>query len=246
MKDIKRELVDIRKILNLEDAIWQNLPDHLLLLAFLPAEGYNILPYQYIKLLEESSYVTSYEIYEFYGDAILQLIISKYLFDNTKIMYKSNGKPGIYSKYRMAIVNNINLYCMMNKKGLCQKIISQYTMTYKKCADVFEAILGILYYYLDTILERDDAFTIIYNWTIETWNIKQIVSNLLNSNSTGCLINNGWSDWSDWNECSTTCGTGTQNRTRKCLIPYNSRKKNPCYGAEEEIRKCDNNSGCEY
>ncbi|XP_069118839.1 thrombospondin-1-like [Argopecten irradians] len=34
-----------------------------------------------------------------------------------------------------------------------------------------------------------------------------------------CPIDGAWSTWDDWGPCSTTCGNGTQQRTRNCSDP---------------------------
>uniref|UniRef100_A0A1E1WR81 EGF-like domain-containing protein n=1 Tax=Pectinophora gossypiella TaxID=13191 RepID=A0A1E1WR81_PECGO len=49
-----------------------------------------------------------------------------------------------------------------------------------------------------------------------------------------------WSMWSKWSQCSTTCGVGTQARTRRC------KSKARCVGDNVQIRKCSNLPKCDY
>ena len=44
--------------------------------------------------------------------------------------------------------------------------------------------------------------------------------------------------WSEWGDCSTTCGEGTRNRTRKCVAPYE------CIGSVTQFKPCADNPTC--
>ena len=43
-----------------------------------------------------------------------------------------------------------------------------------------------------------------------------------------------WAKWSTWSKCTTTCGKGTQTRSRKCL-----NKNGKCKGKYDEKAECD-------
>ena len=48
----------------------------------------------------------------------------------------------------------------------------------------------------------------------------------------------GWGHWSAWGECSRTCGTGAQFRSRQCDNPRPAYGGQPCVGDREEYRLC--------
>ncbi|XP_065671429.1 uncharacterized protein LOC100203937 isoform X14 [Hydra vulgaris] len=60
------------------------------------------------------------------------------------------------------------------------------------------------------------------------------------SNQT-CAANSisNWSDWSSWSNCTVTCGSGTKNRTRMCIVTVE-----PCVGNTTDISDCYSNLTC--
>ena len=52
-------------------------------------------------------------------------------------------------------------------------------------------------------------------------------------------------EWSEWSGCSTTCGQGTQTRTRKCLGPNKCANGKEANEVEEQTRSCKVNPKCE-
>lgn len=66
-------------------------------------------------------------------------------------------------------------------------------------------------------------------------------------NSQACLPNGQpsrttnepqWSDWTPWNQCSVSCGGGSQARYRRCQTPQNTIAFS-CPGKTMDIRHCD-------
>ena len=51
-------------------------------------------------------------------------------------------------------------------------------------------------------------------------------------------VHGGWTVWSQWSACSTTCGTGTQERNRECSNPPPQHGGNDCTGDSDERRSC--------
>jgi len=52
----------------------------------------------------------------------------------------------------------------------------------------------------------------------------------------------GWTSWSGWGTCSSTCGIGTQSRTRTCQNPLASALNSSCTGDSTDYRTCTNSS----
>jgi len=65
---------------------------------------------------------------------------------------------------------------------------------------------------------------------------------LRNSTISSCIFQKNENEWSDWSECSESCGSGFQVRTRKLFCKV---KKN-CKDEEKETRQCQiRNNQCE-
>ncbi|XP_013411295.1 uncharacterized protein LOC106174328 isoform X9 [Lingula anatina] len=64
-------------------------------------------------------------------------------------------------------------------------------------------------------------------------------------NTQGCPVNGGYSQWSSWGTCSSTCGGGSQTRTRTCTNPTPAFNGNDCsgLGPNSETQQC-NTQGC--
>ncbi|KAM5147900.1 hemicentin-1 [Mantella aurantiaca] len=55
-----------------------------------------------------------------------------------------------------------------------------------------------------------------------------------------CPVDGSWLDWSPWEECSKTCGSGKQTRTRVCKIPSGEEEGKMCDGKAIDTRVCNN------
>uniref|UniRef100_A0A182W963 Dicer-2 n=1 Tax=Anopheles minimus TaxID=112268 RepID=A0A182W963_9DIPT len=69
------------------------------------------------------SLTSSYQQLEFLGDAVLDFLISMYIFERNPTM-----SPGQLTDLRSALVNNVNLACILVRYGLHQYILSQSPM----------------------------------------------------------------------------------------------------------------------
>ncbi|KAL5251920.1 hypothetical protein ACHWQZ_G014901 [Mnemiopsis leidyi] len=58
-------------------------------------------------------------------------------------------------------------------------------------------------------------------------------------NTHHCPIDGGWSNYGGWTECTETCGTGTQTRTRTCTNPAPLYGGADCTGTAEETQECN-------
>ncbi len=140
-----------------------NIPDDLLLLAL-------------SKLPRDKSLITKYgssdyNRLEFLGDAVLDLIVADVLFHNFSITTSKE-----LSIMRSKMVQNISLTCLSEHKGLCDLIIP-YRHGDKDCADVFEALIGAIYYYLKPTYNNPLEF-ILY-WLNKEFNFSAIIDYLL-------------------------------------------------------------------
>ena len=56
---------------------------------------------------------------------------------------------------------------------------------------------------------------------------------------TNISVDGGWSGYDEWTECTETCGTGTQTRTRTCTNPAPLYGGADCTGTAEETQDCN-------
>ena len=71
-----------------------------------------------------------------------------------------------------------------------------------------------------------DVFSLSYSEQMQNNEIKQHQMRLN-------LTLTVWTSWSSWGQCSQTCGTGVQHRTRNCTKPQQG-----CDGSDTETRQC--------
>ena len=53
------------------------------------------------------------------------------------------------------------------------------------------------------------------------------------------LVDGGFSVWTDWDTCTSTCGGGTQARTRDCSSPTPAHGGANCSGDTSESQSCN-------
>jgi len=63
-------------------------------------------------------------------------------------------------------------------------------------------------------------------------------------NKKACPLDGAWSEWTLWTDCSKTCGTGKQVRTRKCDNPRPTNGGEKCEGEKKEAKDCQIVSDC--
>ncbi len=173
----------IKKALRLDMVPWLELPDDLLEMAFRPS---NIIITKKLSASLKNKYgMTNLESLEFIGDAVLELAATQI------IIQKSLGSPGHMTEKRQQLVRNTTLFCLMTRLNLCD-LTERRTKKYKikDCADILEAVIGVLYYYLFYIKKLPDYMNILQNY-IETYLYDPIVLSNLFENGTSldqCII----------------------------------------------------------
>ena len=52
-------------------------------------------------------------------------------------------------------------------------------------------------------------------------------------------VNGNWGEWSDYGDCSRSCDTGQQTRTRQCNNPPAVNGGQDCVGDDTEVMDCN-------
>ena len=122
-----------------------------------------------------------HEKFEFYGDRIISAINATQLLVND---YHSIGKI-----INIAGQNKVFI-CLMKNKNLCRGFFHNKPLRGKSCADTFEAIIGLLYWYLEkTYGSRFDTLQYVEQWLNSVWNFDKILSEVAN-NRPACIPKN--------------------------------------------------------
>lgn len=171
-----------------------NIPDDLLLLSLI--KNYKLNSNDQNKLLKYYGSI-NFERLEFLGDAVLDLIIADILFINFTL-----ATPGKLTIIKSILVKNASLNCLSSKKQLCSLILKNdiYITSNKECADVFEAILGALYYYLKD--NHKDPLGFITYWLNKEFNFDDLIVYAINNPniSNTCQYINNTTDIDEINE----------------------------------------------
>lgn len=122
----------------------------------------------------------NYERYEFVGDAVLKMILTDHIY-----MENKNKQENAYdlATKRKDLENNKIQACYMEQfENACLHIIKDVdiAVNFKDCADVFEAIIGMIYIYLRTKKKmKYECMEIIQDWLTNNINIyeKNILCN---------------------------------------------------------------------
>ena len=176
----------IRKQLNLNAYPFRLIPDDFILLLFTSETDIqtDFQSYLYAKYGH-----SNYESFEFIGDTVLNFIVIHIM-----IKMKVITSPDLGTKIKNMVTKNQTLGCLLDYKFLCNERTpgsNRYEKSksnLNKCADVFEAIIGGLYWYLDTELKLPDAISVIEEWLTSNWPFKQIIFQAARFNKITCPI----------------------------------------------------------
>lgn len=162
------QMNQIRAILNLTHAPYDEIPDNLLYLSFIP-KGTKIDPSRF-----EEYNLRDNDLLEFLGDAILDVIVAQYL----SLFNLDN-----YSCFLRHIVSNVVLTCLMEQKKLCDPF---FRVQAKACADRLEAIVGMIYYYFGELNLNNDSLQIVANWFYSTFDMNRLINEINQRGRTNC------------------------------------------------------------
>lgn len=218
----------IKQLLNLTDPIWNDLTPDLLYPSFYPRRATRLLSPETIARRSQTTGRADYENLEFLGDAVLEQILTLFVV-NRQADYT---KPIQY--YIKVLGRNITLYCYANLKQICG-LAPVETTNWKECADILEAIVGALYWYL-YVQQRlgYQAIEYLYHWFVQTFPVQETLDNLIAFGSTRCRVDGGFTGWSPWSACT----EGVQARFRSCSNPAPSYGGHPCEGPTMETQNC--------
>jgi len=184
------------------------------------------------------------ELYEYVGDSVVHMIVTDMLLSHFS---NPNMSPYFLTDIRGIIESNKLFAYMMEKRTLCKTDQSQfqlykkgYTSSEKKCADTFEAIVGLFYVYLRSRHNSFKPLDIIHEWICDVFYLDKILDGLVEFKNAYDIVDELYgntprlSNWSEWSQCDKD---RKQIRERKCL-------SGKCKDQLEE-RHCEGYSECD-
>jgi len=148
----------------------QNIPDDLILLSMIK-ELPEDTPENILNNFKEKYGSNDYDRLEFLGDSVLYLITAEILFNNFDVV--SSGDLTIT---RAKIVRNVSLACLMAQTSICDLVIGN--PDDKTCADIFESIVGAIYYHLRST-GQSNIIDFIKIWLNQAWNYENILTHII-------------------------------------------------------------------
>ena len=178
-------LNEIRKRLKLNSSPFQALDDDLLRLAFTPRDV--ALPKEIAEKIIKYFGTSNYEFFETFGDKILDVIIINL------VLWQARSRPEMFglspsliipgglspfqlNKWRMIIGSNTNLECLMDTYNVCvlvERLIGR-RLKVKECADMLEALIGVLYVYLEFLIRHPNSIGELTKWFTSVWSIEAL------------------------------------------------------------------------
>lgn len=160
----------VKNKLGLTDTWWEEIDSYWLFLVFTTEEISYTFSQEFRSYLIEEYGVANLERFEFYGDRVMSVIVTYRLLEiNFWFLITRNV-------ISLSTTNKV-FECMMDNKGLCDGFFHGQMIKGKQCADIFEAIIGLLYWYLEET--RDHNFNIlgyINKWLNRVWNYDKVIA----------------------------------------------------------------------
>nr|WIL04707.1 ribonuclease III [Cedratvirus duvanny] len=177
----KQVIREIRESFGLNQYPFTDMDDNLILLAFTPTCGGNIISRNTQKIIQNTYGTCNFQTLEFYGDRILYDVFTGIFYG----MFGLTNTPQFLTNLMSYMTKNRTLTDIMLNKGACKYLRSRtYTIREDRsfhniCADAFEALIGALYVHLNqTGLNH---VTYITEWLLKNTEVSFLLRQYLNS-----------------------------------------------------------------
>ena len=177
----------IRRRVDLNEGPLSELPDELLILAFTPPGQEDTLG-SWLPLIVETYNFKNSDYFEWLGDTILELIVSDIILE---IRRTTNIRVGLQraNEVRQIIVTNKSISCWMEERELCP-FIPGWQDNPKRCADAFESLLGVLYFFFTRVKPLHFVIQEIIAWLNNFWHFQAIIIDVLQRKGPPCSLLN--------------------------------------------------------
>ena len=166
--------------LQLPGSLWENIDPYWIFIIFSSAPKSSQYSSNLRQYLINNYGTADYEKFELYGDLIMYTIL-------TFRLVELNIPPTNVNNIVGKLTTNSLFECLMKKKDLCKAYFQKEELRGKRCADVFESLIGFLYWYLEETQDPSfNSLEYLNQWLDRVWSYDILIAQAIERRQVVC------------------------------------------------------------